>query len=101
MNDELLKLSHKEDLWLHARGVPGSHVIIQMNRKNDFPPTNIIEKAAEIAAFYSKAKGSSLVPVIFTKRKYVRKGKGLPPGAVFVDKEDVVLVKPTEPVELR
>ena len=101
LNDELLKLSHKEDLWLHARGVPGSHVIIQMNRKNDFPPTNIIEKAAEIAAFYSKAKGSSLVPVIFTKRKYVRKGKGLPHGAVFVDKEDVVLVKPTEPVELR
>ena len=90
LNDELLRLSHKED----------SHVIIQMNRKNDFPPSDIIEKTAEIAAFYSKAKGSSLVPVIFTKRKHVRKGKGLPPGAVFVDKEDVVLVKPTEPVEL-
>lgn len=96
-NDELLRISHKEDIWLHARGVSGSHVVIHMNRSRDLPPDFIIESAAEIAAFFSKAKGSSLVPVIFTKRKYVRKSKGMAPGAVLVDKEQVVLVAPREP----
>lgn len=96
-NDELLRISHKEDIWLHARGVSGSHVVIPMNRNQDFPPKNILESAAEVAAFFSKSKGSSLVPVIFTKRKYVRKSKGMDPGAVFVDKEQVILVQPSAP----
>lgn len=97
-NDELLRITHKEDIWLHARGVPGSHVIISMSGVKDYPDKSIIEQAAKIAAFFSKAKGSSLVPVIFTKRKYVRKSKGMAPGAVFVDKEQVILVEPVAPV---
>lgn len=96
-NDELLRISHKEDIWMHARGVSGSHVIIPMSGSREFPKKNVIEEVAKIAAFFSKAKGSSLVPVIFTKRKFVRKSKGMAPGAVFVDKEQVVLVQPGAP----
>ena len=96
-NDELLRVSHKEDIWLHARGVSGSHVLIMMNKSLQMPPADVIERAAQYAAFFSKAKGSSLHPVIFTKRKYVRKPKGAAPGAVKVDREQVVLVTPAAP----
>lgn len=98
-NDELLRISHKEDIWLHARGVSGSHVVIGMNRSQGFPAKSIIEKAASIAGIFSKMKGSSLVPVIFTKRKYVRKPKGAPAGAAKVDREEVILVEPRLPEE--
>lgn len=96
-NDELLRISHKEDIWLHARGVSGSHVIIVMDKKTGMPPKPVVEQAAAYAAFFSKGKGSSLHPVIFTKRKYVRKPKGAAPGAVKIDREQVVLVPPVEP----
>ncbi|MEX0684723.1 MAG: NFACT RNA binding domain-containing protein [Balneolales bacterium] len=93
-NDDLLKESHKEDIWLHARGYTGSHVIIRMDKVLSYPPMEIIEKAASYAAKYSKGAGSSLTPVIYTKRKHVRKPKGALPGQVKVIKEQVVLAEP-------
>jgi predicted ribosome quality control (RQC) complex YloA/Tae2 family protein len=93
-NDELLRKSHKEDIWMHARGVPGSHVIIRMSNNKDWPPKPFVEAVASVAAYYSKLKGSALVPVILTKRKFVRKPKNAAPGMVKVDKEDTILVKP-------
>jgi len=99
-NDELLRISKKDDIWMHARGVAGSHVVIPLNKTQQIPPPNVLEYAAGLAAFFSKAKGSSLVPVIFTRKKYVRKSKGMAPGAVFVDKEEVLLVPPLKPDEL-
>ncbi len=69
-----------------------------MANNKGMPPKEVIEKAASYAAFNSKAKGSDLVPVIFAKRKYVRKPKGAAPGAVLVQKEVVELVKPKKPV---
>lgn len=91
-NDLLTKqYAFKEDLWLHARDVPGSHVIIKNQPGKKFP-SPVIERAAELAAFYSKRKNDSLCPVIVTPKKYVRKLKGMPEGAVIVDKEDVVMV---------
>jgi predicted ribosome quality control (RQC) complex YloA/Tae2 family protein len=96
-NDKLLQLSHKEDIWLHVRGVGGSHVIIRMNNQVDYPPMEIIERAASYAAFNSKLKGSELVPVIYTKRKFVRKPKGAAPGLVKVDREEVIMVNPGRP----
>ena len=93
-NDLLtLKYAHKEDLWLHAKDVPGSHVLIKYQSGKTFPKT-VIEKAAQLAAFYSKRKNDTLAPVTVTPRKYVRKPKGLAPGQVMVDREDVVLVEP-------
>lgn len=93
-NDELtLKLAHKEDLWLHAKDVAGSHVIVKYQSGKKFPK-EVIERAAQLAAFNSKRKTDSLCPVAFTLKKYVRKRKGDPAGLVVVEKEDVVMVEP-------
>jgi predicted ribosome quality control (RQC) complex YloA/Tae2 family protein len=96
-NDEMLRnFVHKDDLWLHARQVPGSHVII---RRKGMPtvPQQVVERAASLAAFYSKLKTDSLSPVIVTEAKFVRKVKGSAPGSVVVDKEKVILVAPKGP----
>ena len=93
-NDELtLKYAKKNDLWLHAKDVTGSHVILKY-RSNKAFYKEVIEKAAQLAAFYSKRKTDSLVPVITTPKKFVRKPKGLPAGKVHVDKEETILVSP-------
>ncbi|MEY3644271.1 MAG: hypothetical protein RLZZ207_966 [Bacteroidota bacterium] len=96
-NDEMLRnFVHKDDLWLHARNVPGSHVVI---RKKGMPtvPQQVLERAASLAAFYSKLKTDSLSPVIVTEVKFVRKVKGSAPGSVVVDREKVILVAPKGP----
>ncbi len=85
------------DLWLHARGVPGSHVVIRRPNKSSEVPKHIVESTAQIAAYYSDAKSQPLAPVIVTERKFVRPIKGGPPGLVRVDREDVVLVEPGLP----
>ena len=96
-NNDLLtqKYAYKEDLWLHARGVAGSHVVIKYRAGKPFPKS-VIEKAASLAAYYSKRKTDSLCPVIVTPKKYVRKPKGAALGAVVVEREDVVMVEPKE-----
>ncbi len=94
-NNDLLtqKYSFKEDLWLHARDVTGSHVLIKYKAGKKFPKS-VIEKAAQLAAYYSKRKTDSLCPVIVTPKKYVRKPKGALDGQVVIEREEVVLVKP-------
>jgi predicted ribosome quality control (RQC) complex YloA/Tae2 family protein len=93
-NDELTqRYAHKDDLWLHARDVAGSHVIIKHKSGQPFPQP-VLEKAAQLAAYYSKRKSDTLCPVIYTPKKWVRKPKGSPPGAVSIDKESVLLVTP-------
>jgi len=94
-NDEMLRLAHKDDLWLHARDVAGSHVIIR-NKKGKTTPHPVIERAAGWAAYYSKGKSESLAPVMVTERKYVRKIKNTPAGQVRVEREKTILVKPEE-----
>lgn len=96
-NDKLVQLSHKEDIWLHARGVSGSHALIRMNNKKEMPQKELIRKVAGYAAYNSKARGAGLVPVIYTKRKFVRKPKGAAAGAVLVQKEQVEFVEPEKP----
>ena len=93
-NDDLLRQhTQKDDLWLHAKDVSGSHVIVKQRGNQAFPVT-VIEQAAQLAAYYSKRQHDSLAPVIYTPRKYVRKGKNMPAGAVRVEREEVVLVAP-------
>lgn len=93
-NDELtLKYSHKDDLWLHAKDVSGSHVIVKNKSGKSFPK-DVIERAAQLAAFHSKRRGESLCPVAYTFKKFVRKRKGDPAGLVVVEKETVILVEP-------
>lgn len=85
--------AHKNDVWLHARDVPGSHVVIK-HQSGRTVPRPVIERAAALAAYHSKRKSETLCPVIVTSRKYVRKRKGDPPGTVLVDREEVILVTP-------
>lgn len=97
-NDLLtFRYAQKHDRWMHARGVPGSHAVLRLPHRQAEPGRPLLERAAAIAAYYSKAQGSSLVPVMVTERKYVRKPKGAPPGAVVVEREEVLLVEPRLP----
>ena len=93
-NDQLsFQHSRKTDLWLHARDVTGSHVIIRNPNSRDIP-NDILEFAAGLAAHYSKRKNEALVPVQYTERKYVRKMKNGHPGQVILEREKVVMVEP-------
>lgn len=97
-NDQLtLKHTFKEDLWLHVKDIPGSHVVVKFQSGNKIP-NSVIECAAEIAAYYSKRKTDSLVPVIYTPAKHVRKRKGSPAGSVIVERENVIMVTPKLPI---
>lgn len=96
-NDEMLRnFIHKDDLWLHARQVAGSHVVIR-KKGNQIIPDPVLERAASLAAYYSKFKTESLAPIIYTEAKYVRKIKGGAPGSVMVDRESVLMVPPIGP----
>lgn len=99
-NDEMLRsFSKKDDIWLHARMVPGSHVLIKTSGLNPIP-NFVLETAASLAAFYSKNKNETLAPVIYTTAKYVRKVKGSHAGSVVVEKEKVLMVSPKSPEEI-
>lgn len=93
-NDDLIReYAWKEDLWLHAKDVPGSHVLVKQIPGKKIP-NPVLEKAAQLAAWFSKRKTDTLCPVIYTPKKYVRKAKGLDPGQVIVEKEEVIMVEP-------
>ncbi len=97
-NDELtLHYAKQNDLWFHARSLPGSHVILRCDNISDNIPKNIIEKTASIAAFHSKGKTAKLIPVTYTLKKYVTKRKGMPAGQVVLQREKVIIVKPEIP----
>ena len=97
-NNDTLTFKHaqKEDYWLHARDCAGSHVVIKRNNKENLP-NHVIEYAASLAAYYSKRKNETVVPVIFTQKKFVRKPKGVADGQVIVDKESTVMIEPYNP----
>lgn len=94
-NNEQLTFSFakQNDIWLHARGTSGSHCIL---RGASMQHSTEIMRAAEIAAYYSAAKHSELVPVMYTEKKYVRRAKNLPPGQVLVEKEKVIMAQPSK-----
>lgn len=91
-NDYLtMKVANKEDVWLHTKDIPGSHVVI----RSPNPSEQTMLEAAIIAAYFSKARDSSGVPVDFTKIKYVRKPAGAKPGFVIYDHQQTVFVTPS------
>ncbi|MBT7310911.1 DUF814 domain-containing protein, partial [bacterium] len=97
-NDELThNASSRDDWWLHAQGVSGSHVILRTAGQPENVPNSVREKAAEIAAWFSKARNSSIVPVIITMRKYVRKPRKSLPGAASCEREKTIFVEPKLP----
>jgi len=91
------RVASPHDLWLHARGVPGSHVVVKRPGRQSVVPAEAVDQAARLAAWFSTARTQSVVPVTVTERKYVRPVKGGPPGLVRVDREDVRDVTPEAP----
>jgi predicted ribosome quality control (RQC) complex YloA/Tae2 family protein len=88
------------DVWLHARSVPGSHVVLRWTGEGA-PPARDLEEAATLAAWYSKARTSGTVAVDWTRRKYVRKPRGAPPGRVTLIHAKTVFVEPDGSLEER
>lgn len=80
-NEELtFSFAEGNDWWFHAKGVPGSHVILKSKQKE--PPTSAFEDAGRLAAYYSKSRGNDKVEIDYVQRKHVKKPKGGKPGFV-------------------
>jgi predicted ribosome quality control (RQC) complex YloA/Tae2 family protein len=91
-NEELtFRLAKSDDLWLHVRGAPGSHVVVRLN-KGAAPTVETLRDAATLALLYSDLKKSGKGEVIYTSRKWVKKAKGQAPGAVTVTQEKTIFV---------
>ncbi|MBS1538089.1 MAG: DUF814 domain-containing protein [Bacteroidetes bacterium] len=96
-NDELtMRFAKPNDIWFHARGVSGSHAVLKV-KAGTKPPKHVIEQAASIAAYYSNARNAKYTPVAYTLKKYIRKPKGANPGAVIMEREEVIMVSPKLP----
>ena len=96
-NDRLtFQESSPSDVWLHARSVPGSHVILRWRDPDGAPPARDLAEAALLAAVFSRARTSGTVAVDWTRRKYVRKPRGAPPGAVIPQRVKTAFVEPDE-----
>lgn len=83
------------DLWLHARGVPGAHVIVKAGGRE--VPRATLNQAATLAAYYSQARGSTSVPVDYTLQRYVRHMKNGGPGMVIYEREKTIYAEPSAP----
>jgi predicted ribosome quality control (RQC) complex YloA/Tae2 family protein len=95
-------LARPNDLWFHAQGTPGAHVILARDDRTQAPDGDLAT-AASLAAFYSKAQRSAAVPVDYTLRKHVRKQRDAPPGLVWYTHARTLMAqpKPLDEVEVR
>lgn len=92
-NDDLtFKLAASYDWWFHAKGIPGSHVIVKSN--GDELPDSTFEEAAKLAAFYSKARANEKVEIDYTQKKHIKKAKGGKPGFVIYHTNYSMLIEP-------
>lgn len=91
------RFAARDDIWLHTKDIPGSHVVI----RSQTPSDETILEAAHLAAYFSKAKSSSAVPVDYTKIRHVKKPSGSKPGFVIYDNQQTLYVTPDEEVVLK
>lgn len=89
-----IKMAHRDDTWLHTKDIPGSHVVIRTKE----PSEETLLEAAQLAAYFSKAKESSSVPVDYTKIRHVRKPNGAKPGFVTYDNQKTLFVTPSQAI---
>lgn len=95
-NDELThRFASPRDVWFHAQGVPGSHVILR--GANRSTPKRVLEQAAAIAAYFSKARRSAMVPVVYAEKRYVSRPRGSPPGTAVCRRGTTLYVTPALP----
>lgn len=96
-NDRLsLSLARPDDWWFHVRGMPGSHVVLQVPPGQE-APREVLKQAAAVAAWHSKAREGGQVAVSCTRARYVTKPRGAKPGTVEIRKEEVLKVRPGLP----
>jgi predicted ribosome quality control (RQC) complex YloA/Tae2 family protein len=96
-NDRLsLKVAGPNDWWFHVRGMPGSHVVLMVD-KNRPPDRSTLNAAAAVAAYHSKARGGGVVAVSGTLARHVTKSRGAKPGTVQIRKERIFKVRPALP----
>ncbi len=95
-NDSLTKSSAADDVFLHAQGCPGSHVILKREGRPDMPSRETLRQAAALAAYWSKARNSKKVPVVYTEVRHVRKPRSAPPGLVTLRNEKALMATPEE-----
>lgn len=94
-NDQLThRLAAPTDTWLHTKDIPGSHVVIRGKHFGE----ETLKEAAMLAAYYSKARESSQVPVDYTLIKHVKKPSGSPPGFVIYEEQKTLFITPEEPM---
>ena len=98
-NDYLtLKMANSSDIWFHTKNIHGSHTVIKLGIDKDVPKSTMLF-AAQLAAYYSKARNSSQVPVDYTQIKNVKKPNGAKPGMVIYNSYNTVYVTPSRPSE--
>ena len=96
-NDRLtFKIANPNDIWFHTQNIPGSHVILRCDGQE--PSEDTILAASYLAVHYSQAKGSSKVPVDYTKAKFVKKPSGAKPGFVIFANQTTLYVTPQQDV---
>ncbi len=94
-NDELtLKVAENSDWWFHTKDIPGAHVIVKAEGQT--VPESTLNEAANLAAYYSKGKNGSHVPVDYTTKRFVKKPNGAKPGMVIYDKYQTAVITPDE-----
>ena len=92
-NDRLtFKTAHPGDIWLHTQNIPGSHVILRCD--GDEPAEDTLLLASYLAVHFSKAQGSSKVPVDYTRARFVKKPSGAKPGFVIFTNQTTLYVTP-------
>ncbi len=98
-NDQLsLKIAKANDWWFHVKGLPGSHVVLQVPA-GEQPDNGTLKEAAAVAAWHSKKRESKQVAVSCTQARFVTKPRGAKPGTVEIRKEKVLKVRPSIPEE--
>ncbi len=96
-NDLLsIKIARSNDWWFHVKGMPGSHVVLQVPTGEE-PDRDTVKAAAAVAAWHCKKREANMVAVTGTRGRYVTKPRGAHPGTVQVRKETVFKVKPALP----
>ena len=99
-NEELtFKVATGNDWWFHAKGIPGSHVILKSNNEEELPD-RVYEEAAALAAFYSKAKDSEKVEVDYIQKKNIKKVAGAAPGFVIYHSNWSMIATPKADLQL-
>lgn len=88
------RMAAQEDLWFHASGYSGSHVVLRREGRREEPDGRTLEEVAAVAAYWSKGRTARKVPVIYTRAKHVSKPRGGAPGLAAVRREKTIMVAP-------